>query len=96
MGNQAEQPGLAAGSPPRQGKATQPGPGPQALASLPEKVPPPPIKRSRGKTNFWLKKKKKKASITHPPHKYQLRTHYMPRTVSSNKKNTDQASALPE
>lgn len=73
------------------GGFTQPGPGPQALASLPEKVPPPPSKKP-GKTNFWLKKKK--ASITHPPHKYQLRTHYMPRTVSSNKKNTHRASAL--
>ena len=67
MGNQAEQPGLEAGSPPRQGKAAQPGPGPQALASLPEKVPPPPIKRSRGKTNFWLKKKKKSLNYSSTP-----------------------------
>ena len=58
MGNQAEEPRLEAGSPPRQGKAAQPGPGPQALTSLPEKVPPPLIKRSQEKTNFRLKKKK--------------------------------------
>ena len=66
MGNQAEQPGLAAGSPPRQGNATQPGPGPQALASLPEKVPPTLIKRSQEKTNFRLKKKKKPQLLIHP------------------------------
>ena len=47
MGNQAEGPGLAAGSPPRQGKAAQPGPGPQALASLPEKVLRPPSREAR-------------------------------------------------
>ena len=66
MGNQAEEPGLAAGSPPRQGKAAQPGPGPQALASLPEKVPPPPIKRSQGRPTSGLKKKKKPQLLIHP------------------------------
>ena len=68
MGNQAEGPRLAASSPPRQGKATQPGPGPQALASLPEKVLLPPIKRSQGfKKNSGLKKKKKKPQLLiHP------------------------------
>ena len=95
MGNQAKEPGLAAGSPPRQGKAAQPGPGPQALASLPEKVPPP-LREGKKPGEDQLLVKKKKASITHPPHKHQLRTYSIPRTVSSNKKNTDQASALPE
>lgn len=75
MGNQAEEPGLAAGSPPRQWKAAHPGPGPQALASLPEKVPPPLREgKKSGKTNFWFKKKSLNYSSTpqipteHPLH----------------------------
>ena len=54
MGNQAEGPRLAVHSPPRQGKAAQPGPGPQALASLPEKVLLHPHQEKPGEDQLWF------------------------------------------
>ena len=67
MGNQAKEPGLAAGSPPRQGKAAQPGPGPQALASLPEKVPPPLREGKKPGEDQLLVKKKKSLNYSSTP-----------------------------